>query len=377
MRFGLIQSELMMNNKLKILFAALLLLALGCNHTSTTSTQSADITISPDAGTSFKEGEPVTVKLHFPAPTTLDSVVYLIDSARVTSKKDSSEITLKTDTMHCGARVITAKIYTGGKSQDVATNIVVMAPKPPVEYTYKVVKVFPHDTSCYTEGLLYQDGFLYESGGGQSQSPPGQPGTDLSIGQSSLRKVDLETGKPVKKVMVDPTKFGEGISIVGDKIIQLTWKDPKIGYIYDKNTFKLIKNFDNNIGVEGWGMCFDGNKLYMDDSTNRIWFIAKDKWKAIGYIDVYDDKGPVDSLNELEYIDGKIYANIYYTDFIVVIDPKTGAVLEKIDLSSLYPMPRKPPAEVLNGIAYDAKGKRIFITGKKWQHLYQVEFNKK
>ena len=176
--------------------------------------------------------------------------------------------------------------------------------------------------------------------------------------------------------MIDPAIFAEGISIIGNKIVQLTWKS-KIGYEYDRTSFKLLNTFANNVGIEGWGLCFDGSKLYMDDSTNRIWFLDKDTYRAKGFIDVYDDKGPIDSINELEYIDNKIYANIWQTDNIIVIDPKTGAVLEKIDLSALYPQPRTPPADVLNGIAYDAKGKRIFVTGKKWPHLFQVEFVKK
>jgi len=330
------------------------------------------VTVSPEAGTSYKSGDPVIVKAHY-SGIKADSVVYLIDSVKVASRKDSSAISLKTDTMALGPRIITARVYQDGKNQEGSTNIVLLPSKPPIAYTYKVLKVFPHDTSCYTEGLLYQDGFLYESGGGYGDPPKDQE----KDGTSSLRKVDLATGKVLQKVMLDPKIFGEGISIVGDKIIQLTWKD-KIGYVYDKNTFKLQSTFTNNVGAEGWGMCFDGKKLYMDDSTNRIWFLNKDTYRQTGYIDVYDEKGAVDSINELEYIDGKLYANVYKTNNILVIDPKTGAVLEKIDLTNLYPEDKRAPnADVLNGIAYDAQGKRIFITGKKWPNLFQVEFVKK
>jgi len=370
MRFGLMPPNTM-NNKFAIFFAAIVLLAFSCNHNN----QQTNISISPEAGSAYKAGDAVNVKVSLPSDAKVDSIVYLIDSTKFASKKDSSALSLKTDAMPLGIKLITARVYQGGTRQEVSTNIVLLAAKAPEKYTFKVVKVFPHDTSCYTEGLLYQDGFLYEGGGGQSRQPAGHTDADTTIGQSSVRKVDLNTGRVLKKTMVDPTVFGEGIAIVSDKLIELTWKE-KIGYIYDKNTFKLLSTFTNNIGVEGWGMTFDGNKLYMDDSTNRIWFIDKNSWHALGYIDVYDDKGPIDSLNELEYIDGKIYANVYTQDYIMVIDPKTGAVLEKIDMSALYPEPRTPPAEVLNGIAYDAKGKRIFVTGKKWQHLYQVEFVK-
>ena len=352
------------NLKLILPIAALIIGLYGCQGDK----QETTPTISPEAGTTYKAGDKVVVQAHYGQGVKADSVVYLLDSVRVASQKDSSAITLKTDTMPLGPRVITAKVYQGGKDQEVSTNIVLLPAKAPEVYTYKVIKTFPHDTSCYTEGLVYQDGYLYESGGGTIAE---------GLGQSNLRKEDLNTGKVLQKVMLDPKIFGEGISIVGNKIIQLTWKDPKIGYVYDKNSFKLLSTFNNNVGVEGWGLCFDGKKLYMDDKTNRIWFLDKNTYKQTGYIDVYDDKGAVDSVNELEYINGKIYANIYTTNNIIVIDPKTGAVLQKIDMSALYPEPRTPPAEVMNGIAYDDKQKRIFVTGKKWPHLYQVEFVKK
>jgi glutamine cyclotransferase len=357
-----------MKYKISLIIAAVALILGGCHSNNQ---QENNISISPEAGTTCKSGAPVTVKVHYPAGTKPDSIVYLLDSAKVASLKDSSALSLNTDTMHLGPRIITAKIYKGGNHQDVSTNIVLLPAKAPLAYTYKVIKVFPHDTSCFTEGLVYQDGFLYESCGGYLKPPKGE----VASNQSSLRKVELNTGKVIKKVMVDSAVFGEGISIVGNKIIQLTYHE-KIGYVYDKDTFKLLSTFQNNVGVEGWGMCFDGNKLYMDDSTNRLWFLDKNTYKAIGFVDVYDNNGPVNNINELEYIDGKIYANVWQTNNIVVIDPKTGAVLEKIDLSNLYPEDQRAPnADVLNGIAYDAQGKRIFITGKKWPKLYQVEFN--
>jgi glutamine cyclotransferase len=359
-----------MRLKINILLAGIASLAFSCHNNKQ---QDNNVSISPEAGTSYKTGDVVALQAHYPPGSKPDSVVYLLDSIKIGSKKDSTAFSLKTDTIPLGPRVITAKVYNGGKSQDVSTNIVLLPAKAPVEYTYKLEKVFPHDTACYTEGLLYQDGFLYESGGGYLTPPPGQDVT----GQSSLRKVDLATGKVVKKVMNDPKVFGEGISIVGNKIIQLTYLE-KIGYVYDKDTFKLLSTFTNNVGVEGWGMCFDGKKLYMDDKTNRIYFLDKDTYRQIGYIDVYDNKGAVNEVNELEYIDGKLYANVYKTNNILVIDPKTGAVLQKIDLTSLYPEGKRAPnADVLNGIAYDAATKRIFVTGKKWPHLYQVSFVKK
>ena len=350
--------------------AAALLFVYSCKNKSA---ETANISLTPEAGTSYHAGVVIPVKLTSGSAFSLDSVVYFIDSTRIASKKDTSALLLKTDTLYLGPRVLTAKVYNGGKSQDVSTNVVLYAAKAPVEYTYTVEKTFPHDTGSYTEGLVYHDGFLYESGGGYLIPPNASIPAD---GQSSLRKVDLTTGKVVQKVMVDPHVFGEGISIVGDKIFQLTWTS-KIAYEYDLNSLKLLRTLPNNVGVEGWGMCTDGNKLYMDDSTNRIWFLDKTTYQAKGFIDVYDDKKAIDSINELEYVDGKLYANIYQTNDIIIVDPKTGAVLGRVDLSKLYPEPRTPPAEVLNGIAWDDKGKRLFVTGKKWQHLYQVKFTPK
>ncbi|HEY4195876.1 MAG TPA: glutaminyl-peptide cyclotransferase [Mucilaginibacter sp.] len=354
-----------MKNRSILLIAAITLSIYSCKNKE--QDNNVSMTISPESGTTYKAGDAVTIKLSYPADAKPDSVVYTLDSVKLASKKDSSAINFKTDTMALGARVITAKFYQKGKSQDISTNIVLMAARAPEEYTYKVEKVYPHDTSSYTEGLEYHDGYLYESAG--------------NYGHSTLRKVDLATGKAVQVAKLDAKYFGEGISIIGDKIVMLTYRE-KVGFVYDKNTFKLLSTFNNNVGVEGWGMTNDGKKLYMDDSTNRIWFLDKDNYRQTGFIDVYDDKKRIDQVNELEYIDGKLYSNVYTTDTILVINPKTGAILQTVDMKNLWPMADRPAGfdndqNVLNGIAWDAKGKRLFVTGKKWPHLYQVKFVKK
>lgn len=339
------------------------MLALGCAGCNK-KTQEAGLSITPEAGTSYKQGQQVSVRLSYPADTKPDSIVYLVDSTRLASKKDSSAVSLKTDSMRLGPRSITAKLFRAGKSQDISTNIVLLAPKAPDEYTFKIEKVYPHDTSSFTEGLLYQDGYLYES--------TGQPK------HSKLMKINLETGKPVMQAKLDTQYFGEGSAIIGDKIIMLTYQDPRFLFVFDKNTFKLLDTQPYHVGVEGWGLCFDGKKLYTDDSTNRIWFLDKDTYRQTGYIDVYDNEGPVNAINELEYIDGKLYANIWEKNTIVIIDPKTGAVTGRIDLTNLYPQnKRNLNSDVLNGIAYDKATGRIFLTGKNWDKLFQVKFIKK
>jgi len=347
-----------MKKRLKLIptLIVLLLFIWGCNNSSK---QIENISISPEAGTIYKAGDQVAVKVHYSPGIKSDSIVYLVDSVKVGSQKDSTALSLKTDTMPVGPRVITAKVYQGGKSQEISTNIVLFAAKPPVQYTYKIIKVYPHDTSSYTEGLEYHDGYLYESTG--------------NPGHSTLRKVDLETGKAIQVVKLDNKYFGEGITMIDNKIIQLTYREKK-GFVYDKNTFKLLNTFSYYTGIEGWGMCNDGKKLFTDDSTNRIWFLDKNDYHETGFIDVYDNKAKIDSVNELEYIDTR--------DTILVIDPKTGAVLQRVDMKNLWPLADRPAnydntQNVLNGIAWDEKGQRLFVTGKKWPHLYQVKFVKK
>ncbi|MGN6396312.1 MAG: glutaminyl-peptide cyclotransferase [Mucilaginibacter sp.] len=361
-----------MKLKYNALITAAILLAFVFNSCKENNTKQEVITVSPEAGTTYKSGDKVDIAVHY-GSLKPDSIVYFIDSVRAGAKKDSSAFSVKTDGMSLGPKTIDIKVYAEGKNQDVATNIVLLPAKAPEELSFKIEKVFPHDTSCFTEGLVYEKGYLYESGGGYLDPPPNEEVT----GQSSLRKVELSTGKVLQKTMVDPKVFAEGISIVGDKIIQLTYHE-KIGYVYDKSSLKLLSNFENKVGIEGWGMCFDGNRLCFDDKTNRIYFLDKNTYKETGHIDVYDEKGAVNEINELEYIDGKIYANIWQTTTIIAIDPKTGAVLQRIDCTNLYPKnKRNENSEVMNGIAYDPAGKRIFLTGKKWDKLFQVSFVKK
>ncbi|MEO3405298.1 glutaminyl-peptide cyclotransferase [Mucilaginibacter sp. CAU 1740] len=355
-----------MNKNIKLFFAVLALSAIGYYGCKPKTDSAAnDYTITPEAGATYKAGDKIDIKVGYPSGSKVDSVVYLLDSARITSSKDTAAVILKTDSIGLGIRIITAKVYAGGTSNDVSTNILLLAAKAPARYTYKVEKTFPHDTAAYTEGLQYVDGVLYESIG--------------EYKQSAIRKVDLNTGKVLQQTKVDDQYFAEGISVVGNKVIQLTYRE-KVGFVYDKNTLKLLGNFTNNVGPEGWGMCFDGTKLYMDDSTNRIWFLDKNNYHQIGHIDVCDDKQQIDSINELEFINGKIYANIYQSDNILVIDPKTGAVEQVIDMKEIYPVASRPQGRdwdnnVLNGIAWDAKGQRLFVTGKRWPYIYQVKFS--
>lgn len=229
------------------------------------------------------------------------------------------------------------------------------APVP--EYTYKIIHIFPHDPNAYTQGLVYKDGFLYE-------------GTGLN-GRSSLRKVKLETGEVLKQVDLAPEYFGEGIALLGGKIYQLTWK-AKTGFIYDARDFHKIGQF--SYPGEGWGLTTDGRDLFMSDGTPEIRVLDPATFKEKRRIKVYDGTKPIQELNELEFVHGEIFANIWQTDRIARISPRTGKVLGWIDLSGiLSPVYRRSSDAVLNGIAWDPQGKRLFVTGKLWPSIFEIQ----
>lgn len=226
------------------------------------------------------------------------------------------------------------------------------------DYTYRVTATYPHDVGAFTEGLVYDDGFLYESTG--------------LVGHSSLRKEDLETGRVLQSLDVPPPYFGEGITIMGGKVYQLTWQS-HTGFIYDQATFKQEGQFGYD--TEGWGLTNDGKDLIMSDGTATLYYLNPDSLRVTGRIDVTGIPAVISKplLNELEYVRGEIYANVWLTNYILIINPNTGRVTGLIDLTGIYaPSPPNTDA-VLNGIAYDPAGGRLFVTGKLWPHLFQID----
>lgn len=224
-------------------------------------------------------------------------------------------------------------------------------------YTYTVVNSYPHDPQAFTQGLIYVDGVLYE-------------GTGLN-GRSSLRRVHLETGEVQEIVDLDQQYFGEGIALFGDRIIQLTWQS-NVAFVYDAQSFERLGEFA--YPTEGWGLTHDDTQLIMSDGTANLYFRDPETFAEIGRVEVRDATGPVVRLNELEYINGEVYANVWQTDRIARIDPQTGRVTGWIDLTGLLSAAdRTPDVDVLNGIAYDAANDRLFVTGKLWPRLFEID----
>jgi glutamine cyclotransferase len=222
---------------------------------------------------------------------------------------------------------------------------------------YRIVNTYPHDPRAFTQGLFFADDVLYE-------------GTGLR-GQSSLRKVDLESGNVLQIRELPARFFGEGITIYGTRVIQLTWR-ARVGFVYDKQTFQLLDTF--NYSTEGWGLTHDGKSLIISDGSSTLHLLDPQTFKEIGRIAVHTKDGPVSRLNELEYVRGEIYANVWGEDRIAKISPQTGEVVGWIDLEGLLkPEDRYRRIDVLNGIAYDAKNDRLFVTGKLWPKLFEIE----
>jgi glutaminyl-peptide cyclotransferase len=227
------------------------------------------------------------------------------------------------------------------------------AARPAPVLKYDVVKTYAHDPAAYTQGLIFRDGYLFESTG--------------LHGQSSLRKVRLETGEIVQRREIDKRYFGEGLTDWGGKLLQLTW-ETNIGFVYDLSSFAPVNTF--TYAGEGWGLAQDGKRLIMSDGTSELRFLDPETQRELSRIRVRDGDRAVDRLNELEVVNGEIYANVYVTDRIAIIAPDTGTVTAWLDLAALKGT--RNGEDVLNGIAYDAAGHRLFVTGKLWSRLYEI-----
>jgi glutamine cyclotransferase len=219
-------------------------------------------------------------------------------------------------------------------------------------YTYNVVKFYPHDTNAFTEGLVFENNSLYE-------------GTGL-YGSSDLRRVDFETGNVLQDFRLSGEYFGEGITVVNDSIIQLTWQN-NTGFVYDKETFNLRRQF--SFSTDGWGLTFDGKNLIMSDGSANLYFLDPVTFQVVRQVSVHDGNASVTLLNELEYIKGDVYANVWLAGKIAIINPQTGQVKAWINLDGI----ESTQTYQANGIAYDTKNDRLFITGKNWPNLYEIK----
>jgi glutamine cyclotransferase len=234
--------------------------------------------------------------------------------------------------------------------------MIIISDIAPARYNYKVIHTYPHDRDAFTQGLFYDNGVLYESTGQEASS--------------SLREVELTTGKVLRQLNLTSNLFGEGITLFKDRIYQVTWTS-KIGFVYEKSTFKQINKIYYQ--TQGWGLTTIDDHIVMSDGTNVLYIFEPEMFTVVSRLEVYDNEKKVDQLNELEYINGEIWANIWMTDLIARIDPVSGKVLGYIDLKGILNDPDTDTSvKVLNGIAFDRENNRIFVTGKNWPKLFEI-----
>lgn len=287
----------------------------------------------------------------------IDSVQFFLNGKRVVPEN----LTIANEKL--GKQAITANVFYDGKTKLLTNTIYFLAANPPVIYNYEVINEYPHDATAFTQGLEIHNGFFYESTG--------------NYGKSSLRKVKMQTGEILQRVNLDKKYFAEGITILNNKIYQLTWKE-EIGFVYDLETMKVIDTFRYGQSREGWGLTHNVKFLIKSDGTESIWFLDTGNLKEVTKIEAYTDKRKAEKLNELEFIKGKIYANIWQQNAILIIDPVTGAIEGIANLKGLQDkVGQQGDDNVLNGIAYDQAADRLFVTGKNWKKVYEIKLTEK
>lgn len=287
----------------------------------------------------------------------IDSVQFFLNGKRVVPEN------LAIANEKLGKQALTANVFYDGKTKLLTNTIYFLAANPPVIYNYEVINEYPHDPTAFTQGLEIHNDFFYESTG--------------NYGKSSLRKVKMQSGEILQRVNLDKKYFAEGITILDNKIYQLTWKE-EIGFVYDLETMKVIDTFRYDQSREGWGLTHNDKFLIKSDGTESIWFLDTGSCKEITKIEAYTDKRKAEKLNELEFIKGKIYANIWQQNAILIIDPVTGAIEGIANLKGLQEkVGQQGDDNVLNGIAYDQAADRLFVTGKNWKKVYEIKLTEK
>lgn len=345
-----------------LFFMSLGLLTVSCGSEAEEETSPYSLELSRET---YQLGDQINAQVV--ANKQVDSIIYLLGDQRLQNSVGNQELDHVFRTEKLGEWDLTARIFSGGRSVEVARPVTLFNNAAPKAYTYEVIDTYPHATDAYTQGLEFYQGELFESTG--------------HYGTSSLRKVDLQTGEVLEKIDIPDAYFAEGLTVLDDKIYQLTWKEDK-GFIYDAKTFQKIGEFPYGQSKEGWGLTNDGEQLYKSDGTQRIWILNSETLAEEEFIQTLTHKTVASKLNELEWIDGKIYANTYQKDGVAIINPENGAIEGVIDFSGLRELignqeDLDPVNDVLNGIAYDPKNEKLYVTGKNWDTIFEVEIMEK
>lgn len=340
-----------LNKQLIALFLISLLIACGSN----TGNKKSDFNIKTNAKKSnISNNDTLKITLENKKNHAIDSVIYTLNSSPINKNAALNNSKL-------GKQTIEATVFFNNEKQTTTKKITILNSEVPKIYSYEIINEYPHDIASYTQGLEFFNDTLYESTG--------------QYKESKLRKIDYKTGEVLKSINLANEYFGEGLTILDNKVYQLTWKKGT-GFVYDVNTFDKISSFKYGNSKEGWGLCNHNGTIYKSDGTEKIWLLNSETLVEEDYIQVYTNKGKIVGINEMEWIDDKIYANRYLKDGVAVINPKNGAVLGVIDFSPLKKrVTQHDKLDVLNGIAYNPKTNTVFVTGKLWDKLFEVKIN--
>lgn len=345
------------------------LLFIACNDNKKIENNSLTIDLSKLKQT-YTLKEDVTLQLKSDAGNEIDSVQYFINDKKIGSVKANAVLTYNLSSAKHGVQNIKAIAYTKGKTNETTTKIDVLSHVQPAIYSYTIVNTYPHDIKAYTQGLEFHGDLLIESTGN------GEGIGTRTKGKSSIRKVHAKTGEVIKINELDDTIFGEGATVLNNKIYQLTYKNNE-AYVYNLESLQKEKTLPYFKNTEGWGLTNDGTNLYMTDGSDRVYKINPADFSLIDYFVVSTNRGTVPSVNELEWVNGEIYANFYGQDAIGVFSPIDGTVNAVIDLSDLKnKVTQHPDLDVLNGIAYNKKTGTFFVTGKNWDKMFEIRINK-
>lgn len=338
---------------LTIIILAIAVIACGSNSGS----KKNDFTILTNAKKGdISNNETLTITLENKKNHEIDSVNYFLDGKSISKTSTLNNFKL-------GKQTIQAVVYFENNKQTVNTTITILNSETPKIYTYNIINEYPHDITSYTQGLEFFNDTLYESTG--------------QYKESKLRKLDYKTGKVLKQITLADEYFGEGLTILNDKVYQLTWQEG-LGFVYDINSFDKLSSFKYGNSKQGWGLCNNDKQIYKSDGTEKIWILNPETLVEENYIQVYTNKGKIIEINEMEWINDKIYANRYQKNGVAIINPKNGAVTGVIDFTSLKKkVTQHDGLDVLNGIAYNPKTKTVFVTGKRWDKIFEVEIVEK
>jgi glutamine cyclotransferase len=316
----------------------------------------------------FKSGQKEFLQFDTIRPVIGNKKEFPIDSVRFSIAGEdlpfnNNQLILRVSKL--GVQTVKAHFKSEGNSIEISKDIKILAPEAPALYTYEIINEYPHDMRAFTQGLEFYQDTLYESTGSGNGA------------KSFVRKLDFKTGQVFKQVDLEPKYFGEGITVLNDKLYQLTWQS-KVGFLYNVSDLKRIDQFQYGQSKEGWGLCNDGTHIFKSDGTERIWMLNPVTLVEEDNIQIVTNKSIFNKANELEYVEGKIYANVWQKESMMIIDAKSGAIEGVVNLGGLKEKVKQhPKLDVLNGIAYHPTRKTFFVTGKNWDTLFEIQLKKK